>query len=81
MCVVAVLREVAWLGFFHLRASGLRSRFNSFVCCEPRSCVCVRPNVAGLVLAGSAEFKTKLNSSEMFDQRLLPIVVKVVDVR
>ena len=39
-----------------------------------------RPNVAGLVLAGSAEFKSKLNASEMFDQRLAPLVVKVVDV-
>ncbi len=39
-----------------------------------------RPNVAGLVLAGSAEFKSKLNASELFDQRLSPIVVKVVDV-
>ncbi|CEO95800.1 hypothetical protein PBRA_004513 [Plasmodiophora brassicae] len=39
-----------------------------------------KPNVAGLVLAGSAEFKSQLNSSDMFDQRLRPIVVKIVDV-
>jgi len=39
-----------------------------------------RPNVAGLVLAGSAEFKSKLNASELFDNRLAPLVVKVVDV-
>jgi len=39
-----------------------------------------KPNVAGLVLAGSAEFKTKLNSSDLFDNRLQPIVTKVVDV-
>ena len=27
-----------------------------------------RPNVAGLVLAGSADFKTELSQSDMFDQ-------------
>lgn len=39
-----------------------------------------KPNVSGLVLAGSAEFKAKLNSSELFDQRLAAIVTKIVDV-
>jgi len=39
-----------------------------------------RPNVVGLVLAGSAEFKTKLNQSDLFDLRLQAIVQKVVDV-
>eukprot|EP01004_Peranema_trichophorum_P005601 NODE_4455_length_1165_cov_95.727447_g3288_i1.p1 GENE.NODE_4455_length_1165_cov_95.727447_g3288_i1~~NODE_4455_length_1165_cov_95.727447_g3288_i1.p1 ORF type:complete len:286 (-),score=50.19 NODE_4455_length_1165_cov_95.727447_g3288_i1:306-1061(-) len=39
-----------------------------------------RPNVSGLVLAGSADFKNDLNASDMFDQRLQPIVMKVVDV-
>jgi len=39
-----------------------------------------KPNVAGLVLAGSAEFKTKLNQSDLFDARLSVIVQKVVDV-
>lgn len=39
-----------------------------------------RPNVAGLVLAGSAEFKNDLANSDMFDQRLKDIVVAVVDV-
>ena len=29
-----------------------------------------RPNVAGLVLAGSADFKTELSQSDMFDQVL-----------
>jgi len=37
-------------------------------------------NVAGLVLAGSADFKTELNQSDMFDQRLQDKVMKVVDV-
>ncbi|KAL1916019.1 uncharacterized protein VTP21DRAFT_6023 [Calcarisporiella thermophila] len=37
-------------------------------------------NVAGLVLAGSADFKTELNQSDMFDQRLQAKVIKVVDV-
>eukprot|EP01064_Diplonema_japonicum_P001618 TRINITY_DN1106_c1_g2_i6.p1 TRINITY_DN1106_c1_g2~~TRINITY_DN1106_c1_g2_i6.p1 ORF type:complete len:471 (+),score=188.06 TRINITY_DN1106_c1_g2_i6:58-1413(+) len=39
-----------------------------------------RPNVAGLILAGSAEFKNDLNGSDLFDQRLLPVVMKLVDV-
>lgn len=37
-------------------------------------------NVAGLVLAGSADFKTELRGSDMFDQRLAAKVVKIVDV-
>ena len=37
-------------------------------------------NVAGLVLAGSAELKTDLSGSDLFDPRLLVKVVKVVDV-
>ena len=37
-------------------------------------------NVAGLVLAGSADFKTELNQSDMFDNRLQTKVIKVVDV-
>lgn len=39
-----------------------------------------RVNVAGLVLAGSAELKTDLSGSDLFDPRLLAKVVKVVDV-
>ena len=38
------------------------------------------PNVKGLILAGSAEFKNDLQKSDLFDQRLLPIVLKVVDI-
>ncbi|KAF8655794.1 hypothetical protein AX16_002880 [Volvariella volvacea WC 439] len=37
-------------------------------------------NVQGLVLAGSADFKTELSQSDMFDQRLAAKVIKVVDV-
>lgn len=37
-------------------------------------------NVAGLILAGSAEFKNELRVSDMFDQRLAAKVIKVVDV-
>lgn len=37
-------------------------------------------NVTGLVLAGSADFKTELSTSDMFDQRLAAKVIKVVDV-
>ncbi|KAK3044067.1 Eukaryotic peptide chain release factor subunit 1 [Coniosporium uncinatum] len=37
-------------------------------------------NCAGLILAGSADFKNDLNQSDMFDQRLAAKVIKVVDV-
>jgi peptide chain release factor subunit 1 len=39
-----------------------------------------RPNIKGLVVAGSADFKTDLVKTDMFDQRLLPKVIKIVDV-
>jgi len=39
-----------------------------------------RVNVTGLVLAGSADFKTELSQSDMFDPRLSSKVIKVVDV-
>ena len=37
-------------------------------------------NVAGLILAGSADFKTELNGSDMFDNRLAAKVIRTVDV-
>jgi len=37
-------------------------------------------NVAGIVLAGSADFKTELHTSDLFDQRLARAVIKTVDV-
>jgi peptide chain release factor subunit 1 len=39
-----------------------------------------RPNVQGLVLAGSADFKSELMRSDLFDPRLAKIVIKMVDV-
>ncbi|KAA0151985.1 hypothetical protein FNF27_05020 [Cafeteria roenbergensis] len=39
-----------------------------------------RPNVKGIVLAGSAEFKNDLQKSDLLDPRLKSIVIKVVDV-
>jgi hypothetical protein len=39
-----------------------------------------KANVAGLVLAGSAEFKNELSESDMFDGRLKALVLAVVDV-
>lgn len=39
-----------------------------------------KPNVAGLILAGSADFKTELGQSDMFDQRLQAKIIKMVDV-
>ena len=38
------------------------------------------PNIKGLILAGSAEFKNDLQKSDLFDQRLANIVIKVVDI-
>jgi peptide chain release factor subunit 1 len=38
------------------------------------------PSVRGVVLAGSADFKDELLKSDLFDQRLKKIVVKMVDV-
>ena len=37
-------------------------------------------NVAGIILAGSADFKNDLNQSDLFDPRLQTKVIKVVDV-
>jgi peptide chain release factor subunit 1 len=39
-----------------------------------------RPNVLGLILAGSAEFKNDLAQSDMFDPRLAAVLLKIVDV-
>jgi hypothetical protein len=39
-----------------------------------------RPNVAGIIMAGSADFKTELSQSDLFDQRLQAAVIGVVDV-
>ncbi|KAI0231829.1 translation termination factor eRF1 [Massospora cicadina] len=39
-----------------------------------------KPNIAGLVLAGSADFKTVLGQSDMFDQRLAAKIIATVDV-
>merc|ERR1719264_1374740 len=38
-----------------------------------------KPNVSGLILAGSADFKTELSQSDMFDQRLQAKIIKLVD--
>lgn len=37
-------------------------------------------NVANLVLAGSADFKTELSQSDLFDPRLVVKIIKIVDV-
>lgn len=37
-------------------------------------------NVQGLILAGSADFKSELAQSELFDPRLRDKIIKVVDV-
>lgn len=39
------------------------------------------PNVAGLILAGLADFKNELAQSDIFDQRLRAIVIKIIDVQ
>eukprot|EP00042_Codosiga_hollandica_P040064 m.341366 g.341366 ORF g.341366 m.341366 type:complete len:441 (-) comp55764_c0_seq1:299-1621(-) len=37
-------------------------------------------NVSGLVMAGSADFKTELSQSDMLDQRLASKILKIVDI-
>ena len=39
-----------------------------------------KPNVKGLIMAGSADFKTVIQQSDMFDKRLQEIVVATFDV-
>jgi len=39
-----------------------------------------KPNVQGIVLAGSADFKSELMRSDLFDMRLSKIVVKMCDI-
>ncbi len=39
-----------------------------------------KPNVEGLILAGSAGFKNELMETDILDKRLLPVIVGVVDV-
>ena len=35
-----------------------------------------KPNISGLILAGSADFKTELSQSDMFDPRLQVRIMK-----
>lgn len=37
-------------------------------------------NVTGLIMAGSADFKTELSQSDMLDQRLQAKIIKIVDI-
>lgn len=39
-----------------------------------------KSNVSGLIVAGSADFKSELSASDMFDPRLRNIILKIVDV-
>lgn len=39
-----------------------------------------KPNVTGIILAGSADFKTKLSSSETFDPRLKEVIINTIDI-
>jgi peptide chain release factor subunit 1 len=39
-----------------------------------------RPNIKGLIMAGSAEFKNDLASSDLIDPRLLAVLLQLVDV-
>ena len=38
------------------------------------------PNVTGIILAGSADFKNKLLNSEMFDPRLKAVIITTLDI-
>ena len=39
-----------------------------------------KPNVSGLIVAGSSDFKNKLSTSDHFDQRLRGLIWKVLDI-
>merc|ERR1712049_73303 len=39
-----------------------------------------KPNISGMILAGSADFKTELSQSDMFDPRLQAKIIKLVDI-
>tara|TARA_B100000780_G_C20678270_1_gene269929 strand:+ start:61 stop:201 length:141 start_codon:yes stop_codon:yes gene_type:complete len=39
-----------------------------------------RPNVKGIVMAGSADFKTVIQESDLFDKRLKEVIVATFDV-
>lgn len=39
-----------------------------------------RPNVKGIVMAGSADFKTVIQQSDFFDKRLVEVLVATFDV-
>lgn len=38
------------------------------------------PNITGIILAGSAEFKNVLSQSDLFDQRLRDIIIDIYDI-
>jgi len=59
-----------------------RAAFVKKVCESAISCFITddRPNVAGIVIAGYADFKTVVSESQFFDIRLRKIIMSVVDV-
>mmetsp|Transcript_15663 Transcript_15663/g.30280 ORF Transcript_15663/g.30280 Transcript_15663/m.30280 type:complete len:454 (-) Transcript_15663:163-1524(-) len=69
------------LRFARLR---LEKRHNYVRKCAETAVTCFitndRPNVKGIVLAGSAEFKNVLAGSDLFDPRLKAVVIQLVDV-
>ena len=59
-----------------------RAAYVKKVCETTTSCFITedRPNVAGLVMAGYADFKTNVSESQFLDPRLKKVVVNVVDI-
>jgi len=59
-----------------------RAAYVKKVCESATSCFIAddRPNVAGIIIAGYADFKTVVSESQFFDIRLRKIIVSVVDV-
>jgi len=39
-----------------------------------------KPNISGLIVAGSADFKTDLAQSDLFDLRLQQVLLKIIDI-
>jgi len=60
----------------------MRDRFVKLSCEKAVSCFIENdmPNIAGLVIAGFAEFKTIIAESPSLDIRLKKIIISVVDI-
>uniref|UniRef100_M8BAT1 Eukaryotic peptide chain release factor subunit 1-3 n=1 Tax=Aegilops tauschii TaxID=37682 RepID=M8BAT1_AEGTA len=62
---------------FGTLSGNTREVLHKFTVDLPKKHATSQPNVSGLILAGSADFKTELSQSDMFDQRLQAKILNV----